>query len=73
MLFALASSYPTLSASARPISGRLEIAQTLTDSQTQAIKQEAENLLELLGKKDYQQVSNLISSELQKYWPPEKI
>lgn len=69
----LGSSISTLSVKAQPPLVKSEVAQALTESQTQNLQKQAETLIGLLGKKDYKQVRQLLSPELQKFWTVEQI
>ncbi len=68
-----ASALPTWTVNAQPPLANTEIAQALTDSQTQNLQKQAETLIGLLGKKDYKQVRELLSPELQQFWTIEQI
>ncbi|MEB3309015.1 MAG: DUF3887 domain-containing protein [Snowella sp.] len=73
LFLTLGISIPTLNANAQPPLVKSEIAQALTESQTQDLQKQAETLIGLLGKKDYKQVRELLSPELQKFWTVEQI
>jgi type III secretory pathway component EscR len=52
---------------------KVEISQTLTDTQKQDIKKQAEEFVELLGKKKSSQARAILAKKLQKNWTPEQI
>ena len=52
---------------------KVEISQTLTDTQKQDIQKQAEEFVELLGKKKSSQARAVLAKKLQKNWTPEQI
>ena len=52
---------------------KVEISQTLTDTQKQDIKKQAEEFVELLGKKKSSEARAILAKKLQKNWTPEQI
>jgi hypothetical protein len=52
---------------------KVEISQTLTDTQKQDIQKQAEEFVELLGKKKSSEARAVLAKKLQKNWTPEQI
>jgi hypothetical protein len=52
---------------------KVEISQTLTDTQKQDIKKQAEQLVELMGKKKFSEARASLTKKLQKNWTTEQI
>ena len=52
---------------------KVEISQTLTDTQKQDIQKQAEEFVELLGQKKSSQARAILAKKLQKNWTPEQI
>ncbi len=51
----------------------VEVAQTITEEQKQAIKQKAEQFIEQLGKQEYGKARAALSPQLQAFWTAEKL
>lgn len=73
LLLILATSFTILPVQAQSQGSKTEIAQVLTDTQKQDIKKQAEEFVELLGKKKSREARAILAKKLQKNWTPEQI
>lgn len=73
LLLILATSFLILPVQAQSQVTKVEISQTLTDNQKQDIKKQAEEFVELLGKKKSSEARAILAKKLQKNWSPEQI